>query len=137
MPLAKNSVVIPAASAPSAFLGQESFGFGGSGIPLVGTVESIAPAVVCWMNGTKVTYATDTELLELGAVSANVTSFYHRRVMVSGMTNTPDNPNSQGASEGLVIGGFTLLAGANDVLVIQFSANDIAVIPASLCVAVG
>jgi hypothetical protein len=131
MALAKNSVVIPRAALNSALIGEEAFGFGGGGIPILGLVESISPAVVCWMNGTKVTYQTNTELLELAAPAG--TALYHHRVRVTGLSEDPANPNSQGASEGLVIGGFTLVSGSVDFLVIQFSANDIAIFAASAC----
>jgi hypothetical protein len=133
MALAKNSVVIPRAALLSDAIGQEPFGFGGGGLPLLGSVESISPAIVCWANGTKVTYQTDTELHELAAVSANAQSFYHHRVLVSGVANTPADPAGQGSSEGLVIGCFTLVSGTTDYLVVQFSANDVGIFGASSC----
>jgi hypothetical protein len=139
MALAKNSVVIPRTSILGT-MGQQSYGFGGGGLPILGTVESIGPAVVCWENGTKVSYATETELIEIVTASVNAAAFYHRRVrLVAGFAEFPADPAGQSTSEGLVIGIFTLktaISGVVDFLVIQFSANDIAIFPAVSCTVV-
>ena len=130
MALAKNSIVIPNAAIVA--VGEAPFGYGGFGIPIVGSVESVGPAVVCWENGTKVTYQTEAQLSELAVVSLNVTALYHHRVkIIGGAADEPADPNGQGASEGLVIGVFTLKTGNVDFVVVQFSANDIAVFPAA------
>jgi hypothetical protein len=131
MALAKNSIVIPKASLFGG-VGQEPFGFGGQGAPIVGTVESVAPAVVCWMNGTRVTYQTESELEELDVASPAALALYHHRVIVGGTADQPSDPAGQGASEGLVIAVFSLKSLA-DVAVVQFSANDIGIFNAIFC----
>ncbi len=131
MALSVSSVVIPRVTLFGA--GEGSAGYGGGGLPILGTVESLAPPVVCWENGTKTSYSTEAELLELVTASVIALGYYHHRVrLITGFSEVPVNPNNQGASEGLVIGIFTLkvaLSGNVDFVVVQFSANDIAIFP--------
>jgi hypothetical protein len=132
MALAKNSIVVPRVTLFGGGAGQQPFGFGGGGIPIIGTVESVGPAVVCWLNGTRVTYQTEAELEELDVASPAALALYHHRVRVAAFADEPGDPAGQGASEGLVIGVFTTKSG-QDICIVQFSANDIAVFSAAFC----
>jgi hypothetical protein len=105
--------------------------FAANGIPLVGTVESdvAGNCIVCWANGTRTTVPNDgaSSLTLLKSPSPTVAPFYHQRVQIIpalGISNLPANANGQGASQGLVIGVFTL-GDDTDMVVVEFTGGDI------------
>jgi hypothetical protein len=119
--------------------------FAANGLPLIGTVESdiAGTVIVCWANGTRTSIPNDgaLTLLLLDSVSPAAAALYHKRVQIDpaiGFPNPPADANGQGASEGLVIGVFTLDAnGGTDVAVVEFSGGDIWMLQASLFVPIG
>ena len=124
MALIASDLVTPRASFPTGSFGQEAPSYGGSGVPLIGVVESVSGSdiKVDWSNGDVVTYSDAGANTLLQVLAAQDPSLYHKMVRFNPTLN-----NVYGSGIGLVIALFSVVVSTTraDFAVVKFEDGDV------------